>query len=213
LPDGAHYSSVLRADFHGVPQYVQLLEKRLVGVAASNGRLLWEVPWPGSVAVIPTPFIDGNRVFVTSGYGAGCMLVEIAPQNDARKVYASKVLKNQHGGFIAIDGRVFGYSDEVGWVCMALDNGKLIWRERDKLGKGAIGYADGRLYCIDESEGDVALIASSSEGWIEQGRFKLAPQSANRKSSGRIWVHPVIADGKLFLRDQEFVFCYDVKQP
>jgi outer membrane protein assembly factor BamB len=213
VPGGAHYSSVVRADFHGVPQYVQLLEKRLVGVSASGGRLLWEVPWPGSVAVIPTPFGHGNRVFVTSGYGAGCMLVEIALQNEVRKVYANKSLKNKHGGFIAIDDHAYGYSDDAGWVCVALDVGELIWREREALGKGAIAYADGRLYCIDEQDGNVVLIEPSPGGWQEHGRFTLAPQSTHRKPQGRIWAHPVVADGKLFLRDQEFVYCYDVKQP
>jgi outer membrane protein assembly factor BamB len=161
--------------------------------------------------VIPTPTVRGNYVFATAGYGAGCMLVAIGPQNKPQAVYANKVMKNQHGGAIVVGDYVYGYSDDVGWVCMDARTGTLKWREREKLGKGAIGYADGKLYCIDEMEGNVVLVDASPDGWVERGRFMLAPQSPNRKPQGGIWTHPVIADGKLFLRDQELVFCYDVK--
>jgi outer membrane protein assembly factor BamB len=212
IPDLAHYSSIVAAPFHGQPQYVQLLEKRLVGISATDGKLLWEVPWPGSVAVIPTPIVHGNQVFVTSGYGAGCMLVEISPNNQATKVYENKRMKNQHGGVIKYKDSVYGFSDEVGWVCLNFNTGEFQWRERDALGKGAVGYADNRFYCVDQSEGNVVLIDASPEGWNERGRFKLEPQSTNRSPRGGIWVHPVIVDGKLFLRDQEYVYCYDVKR-
>jgi outer membrane protein assembly factor BamB len=212
IPDLAHYSSIVRGEFHGRPQYVQLLEKRLVSVSPSDGKLLWEVPWPGSVAVIPTPIIKGNQVFITSGYGAGCMLVEVTSDGEPKQVYANKVMKNKHGGVVWLDDHVYGYSDDSGWVCMDATSGDRTWRERDALGMGAIGYADGKFYCIDQDEGNVVLIDASPEGWNERGRFLLAPQSTQRKDRGRIWVHPVIVDGKLFLRDQEFVYCYDVKE-
>ena len=212
LTEFAHYSSIVRGEFHGKPQYVQLLEKRLVGLSPDDGRLLWEVGWPGNVAVIPTPIVKGNQIFATSGYGAGCMLVEISPQNEATKLYENKQMKNQHGGVINVADHLYGFSDDVGWVCMDFKTGERRWRERDALGKGAVGYADGKLYCIDEEEGNVVLIDASPNGWAEQGRFTLTPQSQQRKPRGRIWVHPVIVDGKLFLRDQEYVYCYNVKQ-
>ena len=78
------------------------------------------------------------------------------------------------------------------------------------LGKGAIGYADGMFICLDERDGTVALIEASTEGWKEKGRFKLAPQTKQRAPQGKIWVHPVVVNGKLYLRDQEIVHCYDV---
>jgi outer membrane protein assembly factor BamB len=212
LTDLAHYSSIVRGEIHRKPQYVQLLEKRLVGVSTEDGKLLWEVPWPGSVAVIPTPIILGNHVFATSGYGAGCMLVNVNASNKAEIVWDNKRMKNQHGGVIHLNKFIYGYSDEVGWVCLDARTGELAWRERDALGKGAIGYADGRFYCVDQSEGNVVLIDASPEGWTERGRFTLEPQAKNRSPRGAIWVHPVVVNGKLFLRDQEYLYCYDVKQ-
>lgn len=212
LTDGAHYSSIVRGVFHGQPQYVQLLEKRLVGVAADDGRLLWEVAWPGNVAVIPTPIIHDDHVFVTSGYGAGCMLVQIDERNRATKVYENKLMKNHHGGVILLGDHLYGHSDGVGWLCLELRTGEQVWREREVLGKGAIGYADGRFYCLEEKEGVVALIDASPDGWQERGRLTLSPQSPDRSPKGGIWVHPVIVDGKLFLRDQQFLYCFDVRE-
>lgn len=212
LTDKAHYSSIVRGEFHGKPQYVQLLEKRLVGVGVDDGKLLWEVPWGGSVAVIPTPIVRGNQVFATSGYGAGCMLVEIDSSNVPKTIYQNKRMKNQHGGVIALDDSLYGFSDDVGWVCLDFATGEFNWREREALGKGAIGYADGCFYCVDQSEGNVVLIQATPEGWNERGRFVLDPQSESRAPRGGIWVHPVVVNGKLFLRDQEYVYCYDVAQ-
>lgn len=212
LTEFAHYSSIVRGEFHRKPQYVQLLETRLVGVSPENGKLLWQVEWPGNVAVIPTPIVRANHVFATSGYGAGCMLVKVDAQNNATKVYENKRMKNQHGGVINVGNFLYGFSDDVGWLCMDLRTGEMKWRERDALGKGAIGYADGKLYCVDQTDGNVVLIDASPQGWKEHGRFTLSPQSESRKPRGGIWVHPVVVDGKLFLRDQEYLYCYDVKQ-
>ena len=82
---------------------------------------------------------------------------------------------------------------------------------RLRVGKGAIGYADGRFYCVDQSEGNVVLIDASPKGWTERGRFTLSPVGIASPRGG-IWVHPVVVDGKLFLRDQEYLYCYDVKE-
>jgi outer membrane protein assembly factor BamB len=214
LDDDAHYSSIIRTELHGQPQYVQLLTSRLVGLAPEDGRLLWQSDFPGRVAVIPTPIVHDNRVFATAGYGAGCTLVEISDGNEPTEVYvdkSKKLMKNHHGGVILIGGHLYGHSDNVGWVCMEFATGKEVWREKDALGKGAIAYADGMLYLISEDDGEVVLIDASPKGWQEHGRFTLDPQSKIRKGDGRFWTHPVIAGGKLYLRDQDLVYCYDVK--
>ena len=93
---------------------------------------------------------------------------------------------------------------------MNFKTGEQVWASR-AMGKGAIGYADGMLYCLDEGTGNVALVEANAKEWTEKSRFKLDPQSANRSSGGRVWTHPVISNGKLFLRDQEFTYCYDIK--
>jgi outer membrane protein assembly factor BamB len=131
--------------------------------------------------------------------------------DEAEVVYENKNMTNHHGGVILLDGHVYGYSDGKGWVCQNLESGDMTWREREALGKGAIGYADGRFYCLEEDTGEVVLIAASDKGWEEHGRFTLEPQSKIRKEKGKIWTHPVIADGKLYLRDQDLVYCFDVK--
>ena len=211
VTDRAQYASIVKITAPTGPQYVQLLEKRLIGLSTSDGSLLWETPWPGNTAVVPTPLCYENLVYVTSGYGAGCMLQQCNPSGTVTEVYRNKVMKNQHGGAIRVGDFVYGYSDSTGWLCQHLQTGKRAWRERDALGKGAIGYADGMLYCLDERTGTVVLIEASPKAWIERGRFTPAPLTEIRSPSGGIWVHPVIANGKLYLRDQELLFCYDVK--
>jgi outer membrane protein assembly factor BamB len=214
LDDTAHYSSIIRADVNGRPQYVQLLEKRLVGISPDDGRVLWQTEFPGRVAVIPTPIVAGNKVFATAGYGAGCTLVEISPTDEATELYdekARKLMKNHHGGVLHVGDNLYGHSDGVGWICMDFATGQQKWREREALGKGAIAYADGMFYCLSEDDGEVVLIDASPEGWQEHGRFTLDPQTKIRKDRGKIWTHPVIAGGKLYLRDQDLIYCYDVK--
>jgi outer membrane protein assembly factor BamB len=213
LDDEAHYSSVQRVDMHGEPQYIQLLVSRLVGLAPDDGRVLWQVDWPGRVAVIPTPVVSDDKVFATSGYGVGCMLIGVDEENQPTEIYeepAKKLMKNHHGGVLLVDGCLYGHSDGVGWICMDFGTGNQIWRERDALGKGAIAYADGGFYCLGEDDGQVVLIEASPDGWKEHGRFTLDPQTDIRKDRGKIWTHPVIANGKLYLRDQNLVYCYDI---
>jgi outer membrane protein assembly factor BamB len=207
----AHYSSIVPAQINGAPQYIQRTEKAVVGISPRDGRLLWETSFPGRTAVIPTPIVRGNEVYVTAGYGAGCKLVRIEPGNKVTTVYENKVMKNHHGGVILVGDYVYGNADP-GWVCQDFKTGESVWNHR-RFGKGAIGYADGMLYCLEESSGTVALVEASPKGWNEHGRFTLAPQTKIRSSSGRIWTHPVISNGKLYLRDQDLIYCYDVKAP
>ncbi|MEM1305741.1 MAG: PQQ-binding-like beta-propeller repeat protein, partial [Planctomycetota bacterium] len=206
----AHYSSVMAATINGQPQYVQLLEQRLIALAPSTGQLLWETEWPGRIAVIPTPVIRDNHVYITTGYGVGSKRVTISPDNEVTVDYENKVMKNHHGGVVLLGDHLFGYSDKAGWVCQDFETGESVWRERRDLGKGAISYADGRFYCLDERSGEMVLIAASTDGWQEHGRFTLDPQTELRKPKGKIWMHPVIVNGKLYLRDQELLFCFDV---
>lgn len=209
--DGAQYSSIVATDLNGARQYIQLTMKSVVGLNAADGKVLWKVEFPGKTAVIPTPIVHGNQVYVTAGYGVGCMSFKVGAGNTIEKLYENKVMKNHHGGVILIDGHVYGHSDGVGWTCQNLKTGEEVWSEKNALGKGAVAYADGRLYCLAENNGTVVLAEASTKGWKEHGRFKLEPQTTQRNPQGRIWTHPVIVDGKLYLRDQELLHCYDVK--
>lgn len=205
------YSSIVVLRDGATEQLVQLTPEQLVGLDPKTGAKLWGEPWGGNVAVIPTPVVKDRLAYCTSGYGRGCMLVRVGQDNAVEKLYDNKVMKNKHGGVLLIGDHIFGHSDGVGWMCQDLMTGDVVWRERDKLEMGSITSAEGMLYLLGEKEGDVVLIEASTEEWKEHGRFKLDPQSDQRKPDGGIWTHPVIANGRLYLRDQNYVSCYDVR--
>jgi len=211
LTNGAQYASVVPAVIHGQAQYIQLFQDDVAAVSPEDGKLLWKATWPGKTAVIPTPIVKDNYVFVTSGYGVGCTLIKINEGNKPEEVYFNKNMKNHHGGVLAIGDFIYGHSDGVGWMCLNFKTGEIAWNERGALGKGCVTAADGMLYCIDEGNGDVALVEATPAGWHEDSRFKLEPQTKRRSARGRIWTHPVVSNGKLYLRDQDLLFCFDVK--
>ncbi len=209
--EGAHYSSIIAADHNGKRQYIQLVMSSVAGLDAATGKVLWKAPWIGKVAVIPTAIYKDGFVYITSGYGAGCKQIKIGANNEVTDVYENKVMKNHHGGVILIGDHIYGHSDGYAWVCQNFKTGEEVWASKS-LTKGAVGYADGMLYCLEENSGNVALVEATPKGWSEKGRFKLDPQTTQRSKQGRIWTHPVISNGKLYLRDQELIFCFDVKK-
>ena len=208
--EAPHYSSIVPVHFNGIDQYVQLTPNAVVGVKAIDGSVLWQSPWAGKVAVIPTPIWKDGYVYITSGYGAGCKLVKVGKDYAVSDVYENKVMKNHHGGVVLAGDHLYGHSDGAGWVCQEFLTGKEVWSSKN-FGKGAVTYADGMLYCVDESSGAVALVEASPKGWNEHSRFKLEPQTTLRKPEGLIWTHPVISNGRLYLRDQDLIYCFDVK--
>lgn len=208
----AQYSSCIAIDHNGQRQIVQLLMNAFVGVSPSDGNVLWQTEFPGRTAVIPTPIYKDGHVYVTAGYGTGCKMIKLGSGSGTPEVvYENKTMVNHHGGVILVGDYLYGHSDGGGWTCQEFKTGTEKWAERQKLRKGCVAYADGMLYCVGEDGGDVVLIEASPEGWKEHGRFKLEAQSSKRAPQGRIWTHPVICGGKLYLRDQEFISCYDVK--
>jgi outer membrane protein assembly factor BamB len=218
ITDQAAYTSPMVAEFGGVRQYVVLTNMGVLGVAAADGKLLWNFkrqPRYGT-EVINSPIIHGDFVYVTVGAGQGCDLLRIKKAGDrfeAESVYANKNMTNHHGNTLLKDGLIYGYSDGKGWICQSLESGEILWSERRALRAGAITYADGRLYCYSEDNGTAVLVEPNNTGWKELGRFKIPQGSELRKPNGKIWTPPVVANGKLYLRDQELIFCYDVRQP
>ncbi len=207
--DSIHYSSPIVAEIGGVRQYIQLTDASVAGIAADDGRLLWRAERHGSTAVIPTPIYHDGYVYVTSGYGAGCNLFKITMADgkfSAEPVYDNKVMTNHHGGVVLVDKYLYGYSDSKGWVCQDFQTGKLVWNEKGKLGKGSLVYADGMLYLrAEDGKGTVALIEATPDGYQEKGRFD-QPLRSDKNS----WPHPVVIGGRLYLRDQDVLLCYDV---
>jgi outer membrane protein assembly factor BamB len=209
LTDAAHYSSLIAETILGQRQVVQLTERSVAGFAVADGKMLWRADRPGKVAVIPAPLYSDNQVYVTSGYGVGCNAFKISKDGDAFKVeqsYANNNMVNHHGGVILLDGKVYGFSDGKGWVCQDLKTGDVVWANPG-VGKGSIAYADGHFYIRAEGgKGEIALIEATSAAYVEKGRFG-QPDRSDKNS----WAHPVIANGKLYIRDQGVLLCFDLK--
>jgi outer membrane protein assembly factor BamB len=210
VKDTAAYTSIVAAEIGGRKQYVQFTDSSVFGLNPDSGKLLWQGSRKGRTAVIPDPIVHQDHVYVTSGYGIGCSLFKISragEQFEAAEAYSNRVMVNHHGGVILRGDHLYGYSDGKGWTCQEFKTGEAAWAERDKLGKGSIAYADGRLYLRAESgRGTVVLIEPSPEGFVERGRFD-QPDRSDKHS----WPHPVIANGKLYLRDQGLLLCYEIK--
>jgi outer membrane protein assembly factor BamB len=214
---GAAYASAIAIDFAGQRQYVQLTQRTLVGVAASDGKFLWryDKAAAGNGINCSTPLYHDGLVFAASAYGAGGGLVKLSKDASgavkATEVYFTSQMQNHHGGMILLDGSLYGANggNEGGFLaCLDFQTGKVLWDERDsgrRAPKGSILLADGRLYYRIEN-GAMLLIEPNPKQYIERGRFQQPDR--NRALA---WPHPVIANGKLYLRDQDVLLCYDVK--
>jgi outer membrane protein assembly factor BamB len=210
--DGAGYSSAVVADICGVRQYVQLVGRGVIGVEANTGRFLWGYnPVANTVANITSPVVRGDYVFATTAYNTGSALVKICRDGDAFRadeVYfmKSREFQNHHGGVVLVGDYIYGgHGPNRGDpACVELATGEVVWKERAPA-KGSAGvlYADGQLV-FRYDRGEVVLIEATPEGLKNKGQFE-APEE-----EGPAWPHPVIHDGKLYLRHADSLFCYDV---
>ncbi len=221
VTDMTTYSSPIAATIGGVKQYIYLTQQKLVGVSAKDGALLWEwkrdEPYPDMV--IPTPIVKGNRVYISVGWGGGSDCFEIVPDGKkfkATSLYSEKVIANRQGGVVLVGDYLYGFHDTRNWLCQDFNTGKLAWPNKAyRLKAGGVIAADGRLYVITEAPigdpGTVAMLEASPKKYTVISQFKLPEASKLRKPNGNVWTHPVLSDGKLYLRDQELVFGYQVK--
>ena len=202
--DKAGYSSAIPLTINGLTQVVFFTSRRAVGLDAKDGRLLWEYDKPSNrVANAATPIARGNRVFISSDYGTGGGVVEIKPDNQAQEVWFSQSMKNHHSSSVLIGDYLYGFSSSI-LTAMKFDTGEVAWRDRS-VGKGSLVYADGHLYCLSEN-GVVGLVEATPTGYKEKGRFRI------QQDSLPTWSHPVVAGGRLYLRDQDTIYAYDVRE-
>ena len=202
--DPAGYSSAMPVQIGSTTQVVFFTDQRALGVDLKDGRLLWEYQKASNdVANVATPVVKGNRVFVSSDYGTGAALVEIKPDGTAQEVYFTKEMKNHHSSSILIGDYLYGFSAGI-LTAMKFDTGEVAWRDRS-VGKGSLVYADGHLYAFSEN-GVVGLIQATPTGYQEKGRFKI------QQDSLPTWTHPVVVGGRLYLRDQNTIYAFDVKE-
>ena len=216
LTDQAAYTSPMLAEIGGARQYVVLTNRGVYGVAAEDGRLLWShrPASPYSTEVVNSPIVRGDMVYVTIGSGQGCELFQVKRQGDGfqtEQIYNNSNLANHHGNVVLVGDHVYGFGQGRGWVCQDFATGEVAWAERRKLSAGALTCADGHFYCYSEDRGEAVLLAVSTAGWSESGRFTVPRETMLRKPSGKRWTPPVVANGHLFLRDQDLLFCYDVR--
>jgi outer membrane protein assembly factor BamB len=210
VKDHAGYASAIVAEIGGVKQYVQFLEKGVVGVDAKTGKFLWRYneTSKGSTASIPTPVEHGGSVLTGGPRGAGLVKVKAkGTEFEAEQVYLTKGLPSGIGGFVRVGDYLYGATGK-GLVCAEFATGKVKW-QHECVGAGAVCYADGRLYVRGDS-GEVALVEATPDGYRENGRFTPPDQPAHPKGV-KAWCYPVVADGRLYLRDLDRLWCYDVK--
>ncbi len=201
----AGYASAMPADLGGTRQYVQYISGGVVSVDARTGKLLWHYDDVGGGQSILTPIIHDGSVFVSqTKVGSGRAKVSGSGEKfTAEQAYFVSEVKNHHGGMVLVDGYVYGTSDYM-LVCLDFQTGKVKWQNRS-VGKGSVVYADGHLIVRGEN-GNVALVEATPAGYKEKGRF-----SPPERSGAPAWQHPVVADGKLYLRDWDKLFVYDIK--
>lgn len=209
----AAYASAIVVESAGVKQYVQLLQKGLVGVDAKTGRLLWRFAKATSRynANIPSPTAGGDLIYVGSA-GTGGGAVRLKPKDggvDVEEVYFEAKLPTSIGGVIRSGDLLFG---TTGQAMLSLDfaSGAIKWEER-ALGAGSLCLADGRLYLHGEN-GEVALVEPAADEYREKGRFTPPDQPKRAGPMEKAWAYPVVANGRFYLRDHNSLWCYDVKR-
>jgi outer membrane protein assembly factor BamB len=206
LDAGANYSSPIIATVDGKRQIINCLSEQAVGVDDETGRPLWRFRGPIGAITCATPIEYGGLVFVTTGtgYGPGTGVWRVT-SNRPEKVWYNRDggenYGNHHGGVIRIGEHLYGFFDAL--MCIEMRTGRVVWSNRS-VGKGSLTCADGRLYCLSEGNA-VALVDATPDGYRERGRFTI-PQSGRPS-----WSHPVVVGGRLFIRDQNTLTCWDVK--
>ena len=204
---GPEYGSSIAATFQGQPMIVTGTNRGIFAVDAANGNLLWSNDWSaGNTANCPTPAYADGYVFWSTGYGRGGICLKLKKEEGKVKAdvaWTTHDMVCHHGGYVIHQGYIYGNHDD-GWACLDLKTGKKKWSER-AVGKGSLCFADGMLYLFSENNGHAALATCSPEGLEIKGKVKVE----GRDNS---WAHPVVAGGRLYLRYDKHLYCFDVKQ-
>jgi outer membrane protein assembly factor BamB len=217
---GAGHSSIVVSTIKGRKIYVQTTAAGVFAVDAASGKFQWAYPIDQTTAVIPTPIVRGDLVFFAAGYKRGGALLRQVPGPDGvtvKEVYPlKKDLANKHGGIVLVGDHLYGDSDDAGIpFCADLMTGEIVWKKRGSgKGSAAVAAADGRIY-VRYADGTLALVKADPAGYEESGLIRI-PGSESQPIEGTAshpsWAHPVILDGRLYLREQDKILCYSIKQ-
>lgn len=202
----AHYGSIIFVDYKGAQMLVAGTGGGLVCVDPQNGTLLYQNKFSAeNTANCPTPAFSDGYIFWANGYRKGgvCIKADVVDgQWSFTEAWKTNEMVCHHGGYVILDGYVYGNHND-GWTCLDLKTGEKKWFEPG-VGKGSVTYADGMFYLFGEKDGMVGLAAASPEGMKLVGQFSVA-------GSGASWAHPVIINGRLYLRYADNLYCYDVR--
>jgi len=208
--DEAAYASIVAADIGGVKQYVQFLGKGLVGVDAKSGRFLWRYgrTAEGSPANMPTPVVHNGYIYSAAGRSGGGLVKLTVDQGQvkAEEVYFTPRLPTSLGGSVLVGDYLYGTTAQA-VVCAEFTTGEVKWTQRGPA-PGSVCYADGCIYLHGEN-GDMTLIEASPDGYREKGRF--TPPGQPDRGRSKAWAYPVVANGRLYIRDLGVLWCYDVR--
>ncbi|WP_231602498.1 PQQ-binding-like beta-propeller repeat protein [Neorhodopirellula pilleata] len=214
LKQGAGYASPVISNGGGVKQYIQLVGRGLIGIRATDGEVLWRYARVGNTtANIPTAIVDGDYVFTSTGYNTGSALLKLTSTQggvSAEEVYwlEGRELQNKHGGMTLVDGYIYcGHGNGDGKpICIEMKTGEAAWGPVRAEGSGetSLIYADGHIL-YRRQDGTLILTEATPKEFKVVSVFK--PAFQERES----WAHPVIANGKLYLREQDKLMCYQLK--
>lgn len=204
LTDKAAYTSVVPSTIDGKKVLLVLTGESLAAVSPENGKLLWKAPFPGRTAVCSDPVTIGDTVFAACAYGVGGVGYK-ATANSVEQTFANNRLESHHGGMVAVGEYVYFLTNRE-LECLDPKSGETLWTDRS-VGKGSITYVDGHLVVRSEGKsGTVALVEANPKGYVEKGRFD-QPDRSEKNS----WTHPTVVGDRLYLRDQNVLFVYQVK--
>jgi len=205
--DSAGYSSPIAFDAGGARKVVVFTAQGAIGLDMKNGEFQWRYDKVANrTANIATPIVHDGYVFLSSDYGTGCALLKLtasAKAVDASEVYFNREMRNHYTTSVLVGDHLYGFSSGI-LTAMKFLTGEVAWRDRS-VGKGNVIYAEGNLYAFGE-DGVVGLIQATPQSYREKSRFEI------RKGSYPTWTPPVIANGKLYLRDQDNLYCYNIKR-
>jgi len=202
--DGAGYATPLLVTVNGVRQAIFFTADRLLALAPSDGRLLWDLPWKTSYdvnAAMPV-FVEPDRVFVSSGYDVGAALLRIRAGDgraQAAESWRTREMKNQYSSSVLHDGYLYGFDDKT-LTCLNAETAERRWRKRGE-GHGSLTSADGYLYVLD-AQGTLALVEATPEEYREHGSFRVF--------DSKTWTVPTISAGRLYVRNEAELAAFDV---
>jgi outer membrane protein assembly factor BamB len=211
--DQHSHASPLIVEYQGLRQIVTLTAAAAIGVAADTGRLLWRYPHEAKVNCDTPVFHDGDLyLFATWGFGATKLRLTVNGQDcSAKPVWHTADLDNEHGGVMLVDGYLYGHADadhkQRHLACVDAQTGETQWGAEDLKGQlsATLTFAEGLLYIVTDT-GEVGLVRPNPERLEVISRFHI-PEGGQ----GAVWAFPIVSDGKLYIRHDEFLYVYDIR--